>query len=130
MSRVTHVSHVVHRMNHGRAPCEPTTPRAARRQPGDTDIDASAPTFHPARSSAAGSTAMQPRSPERMIDALLIGVDLGPSLSIVGPLATVLWLIAIRREGENVTFMQLLIKGVWVMVPTPALALAERVVSG
>jgi arsenical pump membrane protein len=34
--------------------------------------------------------------------ALVIGVDLGPNLSITGSLATLLWLVAIRREGEDV----------------------------
>ena len=32
----------------------------------------------------------------------LIGVDLGPNLSVTGSLATILWLTAIRREGEDV----------------------------
>jgi arsenical pump membrane protein len=35
-------------------------------------------------------------------DAVLIGVDLGPNLSVTGSLATVLWLIALRREGHYV----------------------------
>src|SRR5581483_4990255 len=41
-------------------------------------------------------------------DAVLIGVDLGPNLSVTGSLATILWLIAIRREGLNVTFWDFL----------------------
>jgi arsenical pump membrane protein len=69
---------------------------------------------------------MQARSPERMIDALLIGVDLGPNLSIIGPFAMVLWLVPIRREGENVTFMHFLVVDVVVMVS----ALAVRIMSG
>lgn len=40
--------------------------------------------------------------------AILIGIDLGPNLSVTGSLATILWLVAIRREGENVTFWQFL----------------------
>ena len=35
-------------------------------------------------------------------NAVLIGIDLGPNLSVTGSLATVLWLIAIRREGQRV----------------------------
>jgi arsenical pump membrane protein len=35
--------------------------------------------------------------------ALLIGVDLGPNLSVTGSLATILWLIALRREGVEIT---------------------------
>ena len=37
--------------------------------------------------------------PARTTAALLIGVDLGPNLSITGSLATLLWLVAVRREG-------------------------------
>ncbi len=47
--------------------------------------------------------------------AALVGVDLGPNLSVTGSLATILWLIAIRREGLNVTFWDFLKWGVWVM---------------
>jgi arsenical pump membrane protein len=36
-------------------------------------------------------------------DALLIGVDLGPNLSVTGSLATILWLVALRREGQHVS---------------------------
>ncbi|HEY1470023.1 MAG TPA: arsenic transporter [Candidatus Acidoferrum sp.] len=35
--------------------------------------------------------------------AILIGVDLGPNLSVTGSLATILWLIALRREKVEVT---------------------------
>ena len=34
-----------------------------------------------------------------MADAVLIGVDLGPNLSITGSLATILWLIALRKKS-------------------------------
>lgn len=40
--------------------------------------------------------------------AVAIGIDLGPNLSLTGSLATLLWLVAIRREGENVTAWQFL----------------------
>ncbi len=55
-------------------------------------------------------------------NAVLIGVDLGPNLSITGSLATILWLIAIRREGQDVGFWKFLKFGV--LVTPPALALA------
>ncbi len=48
--------------------------------------------------------------PEIVKSAVLIGVDLGPNLSITGSLATILWLVALRREGINVsawTFLKL-----------------------
>ncbi len=47
--------------------------------------------------------------------AVMIGVDLGPNLSVTGSLATILWLIAIRREGENVSAWQFLRVGAVVM---------------
>ena len=41
--------------------------------------------------------------PGLMAHALLLGVDLGPNLSVTGSLATILWLIALRREGVEIT---------------------------
>ena len=35
--------------------------------------------------------------------AVLLGIDLGPNLSVTGSLATILWLMRIRREGLNVS---------------------------
>jgi len=35
--------------------------------------------------------------------AILIGVDLGPNLTVTGSLATILWLIALRREKVEIT---------------------------
>jgi arsenical pump membrane protein len=47
--------------------------------------------------------------------ALLIGVDLGPNLSVTGSLATILWLIALRREGVEITAWQFFKIGLIVM---------------
>ena len=55
--------------------------------------------------------------------ALLIGVDLGPNLSVTGSLATMLWLVALRREGENVSALQFFKLGVLVMPPALIAAL-------
>lgn len=41
--------------------------------------------------------------PAQIAHSVLIGVDLGPNLSVTGSLATVLWLIALRREGVRVS---------------------------
>jgi arsenical pump membrane protein len=41
-------------------------------------------------------------------DAVLIGVDLGPNLSVTGSLATILWLIALRREKVEITAWEFL----------------------
>jgi arsenical pump membrane protein len=40
--------------------------------------------------------------------AVLLGVDLGPNLSVTGSLATILWLIAMRRENVEITAWQFL----------------------
>jgi arsenical pump membrane protein len=40
--------------------------------------------------------------------AILIGVDLGPNLSVTGSLATILWLIALRRENVEITAREFL----------------------
>lgn len=58
--------------------------------------------------------------------ALLIGVDLGPNLSITGSLATILWLIALRREGQHVSAWSFLKAGAIVM---PVALLATILVS-
>jgi arsenical pump membrane protein len=72
----------------------------------------------------ASSTVTTAHLPQPVTDALLVGVDLGPNLSITGSLATILWLTAIRREGEDVTFMTFLARGALVMPPALLLALA------
>jgi len=62
-------------------------------------------------------------SPE-ITGAVLIGVDLGPNLSVTGSLATILWLTALRREGQRVSFVQFLGIGALAMPAAliPALA--------
>ncbi len=73
------------------------------------------------------STAIaQAHPPQKVVDALLIGVDLGPNLSITGSLATILWLNAIRREGEAVGFLTFLKIGALVMPPALILAIGAR----
>jgi arsenical pump membrane protein len=74
----------------------------------------------------ARSTLESAHASQRMTDAVLIGVDLGPNLSVTGSLATILWLGAIRREGEDVTFIGFLKAGVVVMPPALLLALGTR----
>jgi arsenical pump membrane protein len=65
-------------------------------------------------------------APKAVVDSLLIGVDLGPNLSVTGSLATILWLTAIRREGEQVGFWQFIKVGALVMPPALLLALGAR----
>lgn len=66
----------------------------------------------------------------RVIDCVLIGVDLGPNLSVSGSLATILWLAVIRREGEDVTYWRFLKVGAVVMPPALLLAIMCRLLLG
>ncbi len=78
----------------------------------------------------ASTTLQQAHVPQIVTDGLLIGVDLGPNLSITGSLATILWLTAIRREGEDVGFWRFLKVGAVVMPPALAAALWARLLIG
>jgi len=51
-------------------------------------------------------------------------VDLGPNLSVTGSLASILWLVALRREGVHVSGWSFLRLGVCVMLPALLAALA------
>ena len=53
--------------------------------------------------------------------AVLVGVDLGPNLSVTGSLATILWLIALRREGVEITPSEFLKAGI-IAMPVALLA--------
>lgn len=56
--------------------------------------------------------------------SLLIGVDLGPNLSVTGSLATLLWLIALRRENVRIDALKFFRIGLQVMPPALLAALA------
>jgi arsenical pump membrane protein len=62
--------------------------------------------------------------PEVIRNAILIGVDLGPNLSVTGSLATILWLVALRREGQAVSAWNFLKLGLLIMTPTLVATLA------
>ncbi len=71
----------------------------------------------------AGNAIEAAHVPAEVTRAVLIGVDLGPNLSVTGSLATILWLTALRREGQDVgagTFLRL---GFLVMPPALFLAI-------
>jgi arsenical pump membrane protein len=70
----------------------------------------------------AGSTLKITHSHGLIANAVLIGVDLGPNLSVTGSLATILWLIAMRREGIHVGFGTFLKVGLLAMPVALALA--------
>jgi arsenical pump membrane protein len=46
----------------------------------------------------AGGTIQAAHTKGLMANAVLIGVDLGPNLSVTGSLATILWLLALRKD--------------------------------
>jgi arsenical pump membrane protein len=60
--------------------------------------------------------------------AVLIGVDLGPNLSVSGSLATILWLIALRREKLHVSYWTFLRVGAIAMPVALFAALCGAVV--
>lgn len=71
----------------------------------------------------AGATISATHAPPVLASAMLIGVDLGPNLSVTGSLATILWLAAMRREGVHVGAAQFLKVGTIVTLPALVLAL-------
>lgn len=77
----------------------------------------------------AGSVAAGTHADPRMVDAILVGVDLGPNLSVTGSLATILWLAALRRDGVSVQGRDFLRVGAIVMPFALVLALAAVVLA-
>jgi arsenical pump membrane protein len=78
----------------------------------------------------AGTAVQTAQAPPDVAGAILIGIDIGPNLSVTGSLATILWLTALRREGQEVgagTFLKL---GLLVMPPALILALAALLLVG
>jgi arsenical pump membrane protein len=51
----------------------------------------------------AGAALAGAATPPHLREAVAIGVDLGPNLTIMGSLSSILWLVAVRREGEHVS---------------------------
>ncbi|MEH3117286.1 MAG: arsenic transporter [Methylorubrum populi] len=75
----------------------------------------------------AGAAVQAAHAQEKVAGAILIGVDLGPNLSVTGSLATILWLTAIRREGQDVSAWSFLKLGLLVMPPALVLALGALI---
>ncbi len=75
----------------------------------------------------AGSVAASDHLPHEVIRAILIGVDLGPNISVTGSLATILWLTALRREKIEVTAWQFLKVGLVATPPALIAALAAAI---
>ena len=71
----------------------------------------------------AGGAVQAAQASDTVSGAILVGVDLGPNLSVTGSLATILWLNALRREGLQVGAWAFLKLGVVVMIPALVLSL-------
>jgi arsenical pump membrane protein len=63
----------------------------------------------------AGATLHAAQAKGLLANAVLIGIDLGPNLSVTGSLATILWLLALRKEKLDVSFWDFLKVGIVVM---------------
>jgi len=66
----------------------------------------------------AGATLQAAHANGLIANAVMIGVDLGPNLSVTGSLATILWLLALRKDqqdGLDVSFWSFLKVGVVAM---------------
>ena len=72
----------------------------------------------------AGSAVQSAHVGDPVTSAILVGVDIGPNLSVTGSLATILWLTALKREDVSVGAGQFLKLGILVMPPALVLALA------
>lgn len=75
----------------------------------------------------AGNTLQAVHASGLLSASVLIGVDLGPNLAVTGSLATILWLIAIRKENLDVSFWDFFKVGVIAMPIALLLSLAGAV---
>lgn len=76
----------------------------------------------------AGGTLQAAHAKGLLANVVLIGVDLGPNLSITGSLATILWLLALRKERLDVSFWDFLKVGAIAMPVALVLSIAGAVV--
>ena len=76
----------------------------------------------------AGSTLHAAHVKGLIANIVMIGVDLGPNLSVTGSLATILWLLALRKQKLNVSFWKFLKVGAIAMPVALAVSLAGAIV--
>jgi arsenical pump membrane protein len=77
----------------------------------------------------AGSVMQGSDVADKITRSVLIGMDLGPNLSVTGSLATILWLAAPHRENLTVRFGTFLKIGAVVMPPTLVLSIATAILT-
>jgi arsenical pump membrane protein len=70
----------------------------------------------------AGGTIQAAHTKGLMANAVLIGVDLGPNLSATGSLATILWLLALRKDSGGDTSGEKLDVSFWKFLKVGAIA--------
>jgi arsenical pump membrane protein len=71
----------------------------------------------------AGGTIQAAHTKGLMASAVLIGVDLGPNLSVTGSLATILWLLALRKDSGGGTGGEKLDVSFWKFLKVGAVAM-------
>ena len=77
----------------------------------------------------AGSTIQAAHSTGLIANAVLIGVDLGPNLSVTGSLATILWLLALRKDAGATTSEEKLDVSFWKFLKVGAIAMPLALVA-
>jgi arsenical pump membrane protein len=71
----------------------------------------------------AGGTIQAAHTKHLMANAVLIGVDLGPNLCVTGSLATILWLLALRKNSAEGTGGEKLDVSFWKFLKVGAVAM-------
>jgi arsenical pump membrane protein len=71
----------------------------------------------------AGGTIQAAHTKGLMANAVLIGVDLGPNLCVTGSLATILWLLALRKDSGGDTAGEKLDVSFWKFLRVGAVAM-------
>ena len=71
----------------------------------------------------AGGTIQAAHAKGLIVNAVLIGVDLGPNLAVTGSLATILWLLAIRKDSDEGSGEEKLDVSFWKFLKVGAVAM-------
>jgi arsenical pump membrane protein len=77
----------------------------------------------------AGATIQAAQTKGLIANAVLIGVDLGPNLSVTGSLATILWLLALRKDSGDSTDGGKLDVSFWKFLKVGAMAMPSALLA-